>query len=60
MSTKAGNSSTEPDIDALLGDPSKRAAILQRIGQLDNSGVFSHLTLRGTAEGDECPTSGGS
>lgn len=60
MSANVGNSSTEPDIDALLSDPSKRTAILQRIGQLDNSRVFSHPTLRGTTEGDEHPTSSGS
>ena len=60
MSADAGNDTTDRDIDALLGDPSKRAAILQRLGQLDNLGVVSHLTPSGTNGGGDLPTSSGS
>jgi len=56
----SGNDATDCDIDTLLGDPSKRAAILQRLGQLGNPGVVSHLTLNGTTGGVEPPTSSGS
>ena len=60
MSEDARSNTLESDIDALLGDPSKRAAILQRLGQLGNSRAASHLTPRGTTEGVEPPTSCGS
>ena len=57
MSEDARSNTLESDIDALLGDPSKRAAILQRLGQLGDSRAASHLTPRGTTEGVEPPTS---
>ena len=60
MSADAGSEATDCDMDTLLCDPAKQAAILQRLGQLDSSRVLSHLTLSGKAGGGEIPISSGS
>jgi len=60
MSADAGNDATDRNIDALLGNPSKQATILQRLGQLGNPGVVLHLTLSGMTGGVEPPTFSGS
>ena len=60
MSADAGSEATDRDMDALLSDPAKRAAILQCLGQLNSSRVSSHLTPSGMAGGGEIPTSSGS
>jgi len=59
MSTEDGSNAIDHNINVLLENPSKRAAILQQLGQLDLR-FASHLTLSGTTGDSKLPTSSGS